>query len=301
MKVAAIVVTYNRFELLKKCIDAIQAQIAVLETIIVVNNNSTDGSTEWLNEQKGLQVIHQENKGGSWGFQTGIKAAYEQGYDWLWVMDDDTIPHSDSLAALLKNIEDVSQLGVNNIGFIGSKVLWKDGSAHLMNLPNIHTFDFKGEAFNSYDAAKLYGITSCSFVSVLISHQAVQSVGLPIKEFFIWADDQEYTQRISRAGFRGFYSSTSAVLHDTPVNYSANIFTDTHSNAWKYRYGIRNELFLYRHSSGWGKFLSKFLKRLLVFPFRILLKRKDSRWAFIKINMSASLSALFFNPKVEKF
>jgi GT2 family glycosyltransferase len=301
MKVAAIVVTYNRFELLKKCIAAIQAQIAPLDTIIVVNNQSTDGSTEWLKEQKGLQVIHQENKGGSWGFYTGIKVAFEQGFDWLWVMDDDTIPHTDSLATLLKNNEDVSKLGVNNVGFIGSKVLWRDGSPHLMNLPDIHTFDFKREAFNTYDAANLYGINSCSFVSVLFSHQAVKSVGLPIKEFFIWADDQEYTQRISRAGFRGFYSSTSAVLHDTPVNYSANIFTDTLSNAWKYRYGIRNELFLYRHSSGWGKFFSKFLKRLLVFPFRILLKRKDSRWAFIKINTSASLSALFFNPKVEKF
>lgn len=299
MKVAAIVVTYNRFELLKKCISALKAQTATLDAIIVVNNQSTDGSTEWLQEQKGLQVIHQENKGGSWGFQTGIKAAYEQGFDWLWVMDDDTIPRADSLAEFTKNIADASKLGLHNIGYIGSKVLWKDGTPHLMNLPNIHTFDSKGQAFNAYDEAHLYAINSSSFVSILINRQAVQAVGLPFKEFFIWSDDQEYTQRISKAGFGGFYSSSSVVLHDTPVNYSANIFTDTIPNGWKHRYGIRNELFLYRHFSGFGKFFSKFLKRLLVFPFRILLKRKDSRWAFIKINTKASLSALFFNPKVE--
>ena len=301
MKVAAIVVTYNRFELLKKCIAAIQAQTASLDIIIVVNNQSTDGSTEWLNEQKGLQVIHQENKGGSWGFQTGIKVAYQQGFDWLWVMDDDTIPQADALSEFNNNIADAAKLGLHNIGYISSKVLWKDGTPHLMNLPSIHTFDSKGHAFNAYDTANLYAINSSSFVSILINRQAVQSVGLPFKEFFIWSDDQEYTQRISKAGFEGFYSSSSLVLHDTPLNYSANIFTDSISNGWKYRYGIRNDLFLYRHFSGFVNFFFKFLKRLFVFPFRILLKRKDSRWAFIKINTSASLSALFFNPKVEKF
>lgn len=100
MKIFAIVVTYNRLELLKKSIGALRRQQR-LDQIVVVNNGSNDGTKEWLDGQADLQVIHQENVGGSGGFHTGIKVAYDEGADWIWCMDDDVFPKDGCLDELL--------------------------------------------------------------------------------------------------------------------------------------------------------------------------------------------------------
>ncbi|WP_207428465.1 glycosyltransferase family 2 protein [Pedobacter sp. SYSU D00535] len=300
MKFIAVIVTYNRFELLKECIQAIRDQTSKVDEILVVNNNSTDGTTEWLNTQTDITLITQENQGGSWGFYTGLKAGYLKGYDWIWVMDDDTIPDPDAFEKLKAQSAFLSNQPGIDTGFIGSKAIWKDSRPHYMNLPSVHTFYPKGFAFNTFDAEGLISIQSTSFVSLLINRAAIKAVGLPFKEFFIWADDAEYTYRITRAGFYGFYSSTSVVNHKTPVNYMADIYTDSIKNLWKYRYGIRNELFLFKHFYGNKKFLSKLLKRLFVIPFRIYRQREGDKWTFIKANFLASVESITFSPRVEK-
>ena len=94
-KITAVVVTYNRKELLRRCVEHLRGQTRALDNIIVVNNGSTDGTKVWLDEQTDLDVIHQENVGGSGGFYRGIQYAYEKGYDWIWCMDDDVYPESD--------------------------------------------------------------------------------------------------------------------------------------------------------------------------------------------------------------
>ena len=70
MNIIAVVVTYNRKELLKRNITCLRANTPV-SSIVVVNNGSTDGTGEWLDDQKDLTVIHQENVGGSGGVLLG--------------------------------------------------------------------------------------------------------------------------------------------------------------------------------------------------------------------------------------
>ena len=75
MNIIAVVVTYNRMELLKRNIRCLQ-QNKPISSIVIVNNGSTDGTTEWLAAQEGLTVINQTNVGGAGGFYTGIQYAY---------------------------------------------------------------------------------------------------------------------------------------------------------------------------------------------------------------------------------
>lgn len=300
MRTAAIIITYNRIDILKQCIAAVLSQELKPQEIIVIDNNSSDGTKEWLSLQADLTVITQENTGCSGGVHTGLSYAYSKGYDWFWIMDDDTIPFPSSLKLLHQHIDELKNKGIKNLGYIGSKVIWKDGAPHLMNVPKISTFDLNGFPFNTFDEFSLSCVSSSSFVSLLVNRDAVERVGLPLKEFYIWCDDVEFTRRIVNAGFLGFYSSKSMVLHDTKINYGANIFEDEKANIWKYRYGIRNELFMVKQLNGYPKFLSKFLKRLFIFPYRIIKKRKKNRLAFIKVNFQATLSSLFFNPKADR-
>ena len=71
--------------------------------------------------------------------------------------------------------------------------------------------------FNLHDDKSVLIVESCSFVSVLISREAIEDVGYPIKEFFIWYDDIEYTSRITRK-YQGLYTKDSIVLHKTKSN-----------------------------------------------------------------------------------
>ena len=79
--IACIVVTYNRLELLKQCINALLHQSFNNFDIIVVNNGSTDGTEKWLKENPQIKFFTQENLGGAGGFHNGIKYAYQSGYD----------------------------------------------------------------------------------------------------------------------------------------------------------------------------------------------------------------------------
>ena len=127
-KVCAVVVTFNRKKLLSKCINSIKTQTYPCD-VLVINNNSSDNTTEYLIENKINHVNLKKNLGGAGGFNVGIKTAIEKGYEYVWVMDDDCIPKDDSLEKLIN----AKKLINDDFGFLSSKVIWKDGNLHNMN------------------------------------------------------------------------------------------------------------------------------------------------------------------------
>jgi GT2 family glycosyltransferase len=99
----AVVVTYNRRALLEQCLDALRAQTRPPDRILVVDNASTDGTAEWVRGQDDVvALLLDENVGGAGGFHAGMRLAHAGGADWLWLMDDDTIPRPDALERLLE-------------------------------------------------------------------------------------------------------------------------------------------------------------------------------------------------------
>jgi GT2 family glycosyltransferase len=121
-------------------------------------------------------------------------------------------------------------------GFVCSNVRWKDGEACEMNIPRA-----TGDWSRYYLPENPYvRVDQCSFVSVLVNARVISLVGYPVREFFIWFDDVEFTRRIAER-FPGFAILDSLVVHEMPENKGVR-FSDIRSeNVWKYRYGIRNE------------------------------------------------------------
>jgi rhamnopyranosyl-N-acetylglucosaminyl-diphospho-decaprenol beta-1,3/1,4-galactofuranosyltransferase len=101
--VAAVVVTFNRKVLLCECLDALLAQNVAVDRIVLINNASSDGTEDYLREKGylGNELIDYVrmpiNGGGAGGFHEGVKRAYEAGFAWLWLMDDDVEPLPDAL------------------------------------------------------------------------------------------------------------------------------------------------------------------------------------------------------------
>ncbi|GAB2700867.1 glycosyltransferase family 2 protein [Mucilaginibacter koreensis] len=295
INIVAVVVTNNRLVLLQEAIAAIKQQTYPLTDIVVVDNASTDGTQQWLDEQQGLIVIKQANLGGSGGFYTGIKKALSLNADWIWVMDDDSICRENSLEMLVDALLPITE----PVGFIGSKSVWKDGNPHLMNLPAIKPSFNKTIPFNVYDDQGLLLVETTSFVSLLINAEAVREVGLPYKEFFIWGDDQEYTKRITTAGYLGLYCSNSIVLHKTGINYFPDFYRDTVPNLWKHNYGFRNEFFMVKKNKGFLYFIFWLIIKVTYTSFKLCTIRKDHRLKFIGVLCNSAWRSIFFNPQID--
>ena len=102
--VVAVVVTWNRHDLLLEVLSALRSQTVPVSRVVVVDNASTDGTAETLRAQGEdvVTVTARTNTGGAGGFAIGIRRALELGCDAVWLMDDDTVPEPEALAALVR-------------------------------------------------------------------------------------------------------------------------------------------------------------------------------------------------------
>ena len=140
MRVTAVMVAYNRRELLGEALAALAAQSRPVDRLIVVDNASDDGSGEFAAEQlaaggdwgeRARLIRLGENTGGAGGFAVGIAAAVaDPDVDWVWVMDDDTVPGPDALAGALAAHERYRETGQDDLAVMGSRVVWVDGDDH---------------------------------------------------------------------------------------------------------------------------------------------------------------------------
>lgn len=291
-KTAAIVVTYNRKELLLQNIEALLKQTMRNQLeIVIIDNASTDGTVEaikrYVDTGEIIYINTGSNLGGAGGFQYGIRYAAEHDYEFVWVMDDDCIPRENTL----EKFYEADQILKGDYGFLSSKVLWKDLSICSMNIQretltkNISKFD-----------QKILPIVMASFVSLFIKISVVKKVGLPIKEFFIWTDDWEYTRRISRT-YPCYVVTDSIVIHKSTSNIGANIYSDSYDRLSRYKYLYRNDVYLYRREGVRGAIYEVF--RLSGHIVKVIFKAEDHKFERIKLIIKGTISGLDFNPNIE--
>ena len=291
-KVAAVVVTYNRKTLLVKNIEALMAQDYGDLDILIIDNASTDGTKEHIAsfiEVSNIQYYNTgKNLGGAGGFYFGMKLAVEAGYEYIWIMDDDTIPYSDALTQLL--YADAALEG--KYGFISSIALWKDGTPCKMNKQKLVKNWYDGVAWMKYGLLRIYHAT---FVSFFVKTAVVKKEGLPIREFFIWGDDVEYSGRLAKK-YNCYLAGKSQVLHDTANNEGSNIARDDASRIERYKFAYRNEMYIARKNGAKG-LLRQFAK-IVLHMVRVLMfgNHKLKKWGVI---LGSSIKGVFFDPEIE--
>lgn len=229
MSFAAVVVSYNRIELLKKCLVALENQTRPLDEIIVVDNGSTDGSADYVAaEHPGVTLFRTgANLGGAGGFAWGVEIALAHGHEGAWLMDDDGEPELDAFAP----IADVFETAEPRPSFVASLVTAGRGVYNERNPPVVST-----DAEQQMRAAALGGvaIVSATFVGVMVNLEVAARTHLPLSDFFIWVDDSEYTRRLSHLGY-AITLPTSMINHPNPPS----ITTDMGPRLFYY---VRNRL-----------------------------------------------------------
>lgn len=287
--VTAVVVTYNRLELLKECLQSLEQQTRKVNRILVVNNNSTDGTTEYLNKVKNDNIVVcnlNQNVGGAAGFSFGVEKSFKLGTDYVWIMDDDTIPDESALDVLIKKATELN----NNFGFLCSNVRWKDGEA--TNIPSV------GSKWSSKSRSQLIQVETATFVSILVPRKVIAAVGIPTAKLFIWGDDTEYTTRISTK-YNCYFAINSTVLHKSKTNLSdTNIINDEDKNRLpRYFYMYRNLMYIARKYHGSNKVLRTMLSAL-IYGLKALLFAKNFRWKRFAIVLKGIFNGLIFNPEI---
>ena len=294
-KVTAVVVTYNRLEMLKKTIEFLSCQEYHCD-IIVINNASTDETENWLREytENSDSVSYYntgKNIGGAGGFNFGMKKAVENGCEYVWIMDDDCMTHKDTLKELMKADAVLGE----NYGYLSSVVLWTDGTECKMNRQKIKKSYYE---YSHLLSEGLIQVEQSTFVSLLFPVRTLKKVGLPITDFFIWGDDIEFTRRITvRNSMPSFMVTSSKVTHAMKANSGSSIATDEAERIDRYRYAFRNEGYLYRKEGLKG--VCYYIAKCALNFLRILTKAKDNRLKRCRVLIASMFRGLFFNPKTE--
>ncbi|MBJ7672780.1 glycosyltransferase family 2 protein [Weissella confusa] len=291
MKVSAVVVTYNRVEMLKEVISALLSSKARLNHVIVVDNNSDKATQDFLLSMgSSIEYVRlTENLGGAGGFNRGIRYFMEHTEDdAVWLMDDDTVPDESTLSSLIDFADTIG-----SYGFLASDVRWIDGSRALMN--NLTLKNGLGKV--PEDASQSVKVANATFVSLLMSRDIIQKIGLPITEFFIWGDDIEYTERAERIA-PGYFVPKANVVHKMSKNVGTNIVTDDEERIPRYYFAYRNKMY-YGRKRGWIGHLKSNL-RIIADAFQILITPNVSRR---RERLSSLIRGVIdgrrFNPKIE--
>ena len=231
-RICAIIVTYNRKTELKKCVDALLAQTLPLDQIIVMDNASIDGTMEMVTAEFANHPVVSyrnlnANLGGGGGFHFGARQAFEEGYDWIWLMDDDCLATEECLEKLVNGVENTKNIYSPIILSIEDpkKVLWGIKAA-------CHTGNTE--------------VTTLPFNGFLIHRDSLKTIGFPEKEFFIYGDDTEFNMR-ARANGKKVIMVTDSVMYHPYKNMirGFQIYKMFLNKLWVY-YKLRNAIIIYK-------------------------------------------------------
>lgn len=290
MKIIAVIVTYNRKALLEECLLAISGQSLVLDTILIIDNASTDGTIEtlqqngWLERPKIQLIALKENTGGAGGFAAGMQYAFEHGADYVWMMDDDAIPHSTALEELMRYATPEHIYG--SLAVNGEDTAW--ATTLLAENKTVHL---------KKQVSELAEVQSLPFLGFLTSKEIYQNIGLPDASYFIAADDVEYCMRAQHAGHKIFICGQSQIEHPKSDRYEDNILGKriTYLNLvpWKRYYDTRNRLLIAKKYYGLKLYTQTIPS--LIFRLIIALRSGKDRSKQLKAFFAGFYDAVFHN------
>lgn len=248
--VTAVVVTYNRKELLLQCLEAIGRQARMPDRLLLVDNASTDGtvallrSEGWLDRAEVELLQLPKNGGGAGGFSIGLQRAIDDGADWIWMMDDDATPHPTALQELLHVATEPGSV-YGSVASNGPNTAWTVTPAE----PGTAAIDDLDEIPDRLE------VESIPFLGFLIHRDLVQRIGLPDAGYFIAADDIEYCLRARRAGAHLILAGRSRIEHPRTQRETVRILGHDvvylTLPPWKRYYDTRNRLLNARKYYGW--------------------------------------------------
>ncbi|HOF35022.1 MAG TPA: glycosyltransferase [Spirochaetota bacterium] len=267
MKILAIIVTYGqRAHLLTRVIESTIRE--GIDKIIIVDNDSSPESKKKINvlSKKHFPKIHlvlnTANTGSSGGFSTGLKTAQKYpDYNYYWLLDDDNMPEINSLEKL--------KLAYSYLGNVSKNILVSSrASSRKQDMESIVQGKNKkyisnnicGWTFSQKIKTLFYTIKSyrvnffllrneiAPYGGLFFNKSVIKKVGYPKKQLFVYADDHDWTYRMTKKGFSIVLCSESKIkdIDNSKVSISKDkIYYQVRNHTWLSKRFITNKFFFY--------------------------------------------------------
>ncbi len=211
--VSIIVLNWNGKKFLKNCLDSLVQLTYPQVEIIVVDNNSTDDSQEFVktNYQKVILIENKENYGFAKGNNIGFKASTG---DYILILNNDTIVTSNFLAPLIKDFENNPTIAClqPQIRLSDNKQLLDGVGAFLTLTGFLYHFGYLKDRMQLKYNKKMK-IFSAKGACILLRRKAIEKVGLFDDDFFIFFEETDLCFRLWLAGYSVVYEPKSVIYH----------------------------------------------------------------------------------------
>lgn len=216
-KVGIVICNYNKSEMVLSCIEAITEQKYRDFDLYVVDNASTDNSVIAIKEKYSGQLTlieNKENLGGSGGFNTGLKAAYKKGYEYLMCVDNDAFLDEDAVGALVDFLDNHSDCGM-----AASKIYHMEEPDVVQNFGQIIDFqnfctqaNYLGSIEDGSMPEYLY-VDALPACSLMVRRSVIEKIGFLPEENFLYWDDTQWSYKCNLSGMKVASVGSSKALH----------------------------------------------------------------------------------------
>jgi GT2 family glycosyltransferase len=280
-----IIVNWNGWQNTCNCLTSLESVSYPNFEILIIDNGSTDGSTERIKSSfPHVRIIElQENLGFSGGNNQGILYALNKGADYVLLLNNDVIVDPSFLISMVELFEQNSDIGAVNpkiyyLNHAKEKVLWGAGGK-----TNLWLAASGNRGQDEVDRGQFDEPTEVDFVTgccMLMSREALILTGLFDQAYFIYYDDVDWSFRLQRRGLTTYYTPHAKIWHAVSA---ANMTIESGRGTLKptvHFLTARNHLWLVRRYSNYAQKLTAypayFLRRMVYYSAAfILLQRRE--------------------------
>ena len=226
MILSIIIVNYNVKFFLEQCINSIKTGSKGLKIeIIIVDNNSTDGSVNMIKNEfpKCIVIENKKNVGFSKANNQGIRKSKGK---YVLLLNPDTIIEEDTLSKCISFMEKNSEagsLGVKMIDGNGkflpeSKRSFPSPMVAFYKIFGLSTIFPKSKKFGTYhlkflDEEEIHEVDVLSGAFLFIRKEVLNKIGLLDEDFFMYGEDIDISYRIQKSGFKNYYFPKTKIIH----------------------------------------------------------------------------------------
>lgn len=216
-QVGIVVCNYNKKDDVLACIQSILESKFRDYDIYVVDNASTDGSPEAIRKTYGERVtllVNQENLGGSGGFNTGLRVAFEKGYPYLMCIDNDALLDENAIGNLFAFLQEHEEAGI-----AAAKIYHKEAPDYVQQFGQRIDFEhFCTEVpyLNAYEDGGMPEFVYTDAVAacaLMIRRSVIKTIGFMPEDNFLYWDDTEWCYLCGKAGWKVASVGSAMALH----------------------------------------------------------------------------------------
>jgi GT2 family glycosyltransferase len=214
--VAAVVLNYNGKDLTLESLQSLRAQTYARCDLVHVDNGSSDGSWEAVEEAypEAVQIKVQVNRGIAHGINQGFRHALDKGYDYILGLNNDIVAHPEMVAKLVEAAETDESIGVvgpktyfhgdpNRIWSAGGILRFREAVTRERGLGELDQGQFDRDQEVDY----------VNGVAMLCRRRAMEATGLWDPVYYLGVEDADWCVRMKQQGFRCYYAYQAKLWH----------------------------------------------------------------------------------------